>query len=68
MALASITLSLDYARILRDTHGAKIRGASVHHTMGPHWREIVWIKDASGRKPYVCDNMTVAEIRRILCM
>lgn len=68
MKLPSVTLNLDTARILRDTYGARIKGASLYQTMGPQWREIVWIKQASGTKPYVCDNLTIKQIKMLLCI
>jgi hypothetical protein len=63
---ATIEIDLPTARRLQEQYGLKLAGATLSQTMGPYWREIIWIRSQIGRRCYVSSTHTVAQIRKCI--
>ncbi len=66
---AQMDVTIEDARALQ-ARGAKFKGATLSQTMGPYWREIIWMYSSRapklGKKCYVCDTHTVMRLKEIL--
>ncbi len=67
MKKAELTITVEQARTL-EQRGVKFKGATIHQTLGPNFREIVWMTSSPnlGKRCYVCDTHTVFSLREML--
>ena len=65
MKMREITMTVAQARDLQ-RQGVVLKTATLYQTMGPQWREIVWITSTLGRTCYVCNSHSVNELHRMV--
>lgn len=63
--LATIDITVAQARALQ-IQGVQFQVATIHQTMGPHWKEIIWICGAAGRHCHVSKTHNVRQIRGMI--
>jgi len=67
--MRELTITVEEARRI-EKRGAVFKGATLSQTMGPNWRDIIWLHSPKApnlsKKCYVCNSHTVGELERMI--
>jgi len=67
--MKELTITIEEAHRL-EKRGAVFKGATLSQTMGPNWRDIIWLHSPRApnlsKRCYVCDTHTVTQLEKMI--